>query len=148
MFASKEVWIRTTATLVSLFQVNWKLKFEHLSRALKLLLVAKRKCRGCQTRSSNFSYVDQTRNFLCFLIILQNYRTVSKFIRFNHQTPWATTVEGPTVVAHDGLTNGRGSNSAGRPAAVGHGNRVVQLPCATTAGRLPLSKSKISPEMS
>jgi hypothetical protein len=43
-----------------------------------------------------------------FLIILQNYTTVSKFIRFDHQTPWRTAAtvghdgSGPTAVAHDG----------------------------------------------
>jgi lipid-A-disaccharide synthase-like uncharacterized protein len=98
--------------------------------------------------------------FWYFLIILQNYTTVSKFIRFNDQTPWRTAVEGPTTVAHGGLTKGRGLN--GRegqppwpktvvgpgggvpparggwdPAAVGHSGRVVRPLWATATGRGP-----------
>jgi hypothetical protein len=40
--------------------------------------------------------------FIYFLIILQNYRTVWKFIGFNHRPSCATAVARPTVVAHGG----------------------------------------------
>jgi hypothetical protein len=38
------------------------------------------------------------RFFYIFLIILQNYTTVSKFIRFDNQPPWATAATVATVV--------------------------------------------------
>jgi hypothetical protein len=38
--------------------------------------------------------------YLYFLLILQNYTTVLKFIRFDHQPPWPTAVGGLTAVAH------------------------------------------------
>jgi hypothetical protein len=38
--------------------------------------------------------------FLYFLIILQNYTAVSKFISFDNQPPWA--VASPTAVGHNG----------------------------------------------
>jgi hypothetical protein len=44
---------------------------------------------------------DQSGNFYLiyiFLLLLQNYTTVPKFIRFDHQTSWCTV--GLTVVAH------------------------------------------------
>jgi hypothetical protein len=58
--------------------------------------------------------------YLYFLFILQNYATVSKFISFDHQTPWrmAATVGhggwGLTAVAH------RRRQVAAHAAVVGH----------------------------
>jgi hypothetical protein len=64
--------------------------------------------------------------FLYFLFILQNYTTVSKFIRFDHQMSWRTAA----AVAHGGFKSNRHvlrrlgqpprGPRAGRPATVDH----------------------------
>jgi hypothetical protein len=59
--------------------------------------------------------------YLYFLFILQNYTAVSKFINFDHQTPWRTAA----TVGHGGwsltaVAHGR-RQAAAHAAAAGHG---------------------------
>jgi hypothetical protein len=105
--------------------------------------------------------------FFIFLIILQNYTTVWKFIKFDHQPSWATAVAGPTAIAHGGWANAHGPHGReGQPlwtttveayspcataaglTAVGHGGRVVQPLWPTAAGQLPPVRAENYPKMS
>jgi hypothetical protein len=89
-----------------------------------------------QIASANWNF------FYIFLIILQNYTSLENLSdlttnrRAPWRPPWATTVAGPTAIAHDGWANGRVPN--GRegqplwatvigPATVGHGGRSPAL---------------------
>jgi hypothetical protein len=51
----------------------------------------------------------------CYLFILQKYTTLSKFISFDHQTPWRTAA----AVGHGGWRPTEGGIAA-HAAAVGH----------------------------
>jgi hypothetical protein len=50
-----------------------------------------------------------------FLIILQNYMTVSKFVSFDNQSPWPTAA----AVAHGGLANVVAHGGCRKPTAAG-----------------------------
>jgi hypothetical protein len=57
-----------------------------------------------------------TREILYFLIILQIYTTVSKFIKNKHLPSWATAAARPTIVAHDGKVTADGRVQGVSPA--------------------------------